>query len=103
MNVTGYEKLTISNSVKQFTADKYSDVAVGLNTRTDAEEAYVTVEATNSFRWTVDGTAPVASTTGHLAAGSSSFTVTGFDAISNFKAIREGGSDAVIHVTYFGR
>lgn len=101
MNVLGYEKLTISNAVKQFTAAEYSDVALGTNSKVDAAEAFITVEATNAFRWTVDGTAPVAATTGHLAAGSSSFTLTGYDAISKFKAIRESGSDAVIHVTFF--
>ena len=102
MNVLGYEKLTISNSVKQLTAAEYDNVAFpGTEEKADAQETFVTVEATNGFRYTFDGTDPVASTTGHLAAGSSSFTIIGFNAIKKFKAIREGGSDAVIHVTYF--
>jgi hypothetical protein len=100
MNVLAYEKLTISNAVKQLTVAKYNNVDVaGIDN--DAQEAFVTVEASNGFRYTFDGTAPEASTTGHLAAGSSSFTIIGFNAIKNFKAIRDGGSDAVIHVTYF--
>jgi hypothetical protein len=101
MNVLGYEKVTISNAVKQLTVAEYSDVDTPSGSKQDAQEAFVTVEATNGFRYTFDGTAPEASTTGHLAAGSSSFTIIGFNAIQNFKAIREGGSDAVIHVTYF--
>ena len=98
MNVTGFEKLTISDSVKQFTAAKYSNTG---DDKVDAVEAFITVEATNGFRWTVDGTAPTAASTGHLAAGSSSFTIEGFNTIKNFKAIRDGGSDAVIQVTFF--
>jgi hypothetical protein len=59
MNVLSYEKVTISNAVKQLTAAKYSDVDVA-GENNDAQEAFVTVEATNGFRYTFDGTAPEA-------------------------------------------
>ena len=102
----GYEKLTVSNSVKTLTAGKYrhfsDEVAVGAtNALVSARSALITTEATNGLRFTLDGTAPVAGTTGHLLAGGSSLTLSGFGSLVNFKAIRESASDAVIHVTYF--
>lgn len=86
-----YEKLTVSNSVKTLTAAKYAG----------QQGCLITAEATNGLRYTFDGTAPVAATTGHLLAGGGTLRVVGKDLMANLKMIREGGSDAVIHVTCF--
>lgn len=85
-----YEKLTVSNSVKTLTLAKYSG----------QQECLITAEATNGLRYTLDGTAPVAATTGHLLPGSGTLRLVGKDMMASLKMIREGGSDAVIHVTY---
>lgn len=105
-SATNYEKLTVSSAAIGFTATKYEhfndELAVGAaNALVDARSAYVTVEATNGLRYTLDGTTPIGGTTGHLAAGGSTFIITGHVNIEKFRAIRDSGVDAVIHVTYF--
>jgi len=62
-----------------------------------ADEVYVTVE-TNPLRYRTDGTAPDAST-GHLVAGTGSFTITGKRDVSQLRLIRQGGADATVMVT----
>lgn len=92
-----FETVTVSNVVTQLTGTKYNpigDVA-------DASEAHITVEATNALRYTLDGTTPVAATTGHFLAGGASLTIYGGGNIRNFKAVRDGGTNAIIQVTYF--
>jgi len=96
-----YEALAVSTSVKVLTADKYRWVGAN-GEQVEAREILLTVEATNALRYTLDGTDPVATTTGHLLAGSGSMVVKGYQNIAKLKMIREGASDANIKVTYFG-
>lgn len=75
--------------------------AVGLTAATylAAQFATITVE-TAAIRFTLDGTAPVASTTGHLVQAGQTIELYGSDQIAGFKAIRDTGSSAAIEVTY---
>lgn len=96
----GFEALTVSNSVKQLTTAKHTIVTAPQVPRT-AKLAYITVEGF-SIRWTTDGTAPVAATTGHVQAKDTGFWVYGYGNIKGLKMIRNEGSDATIQVSYFG-
>lgn len=98
----GFETLTVSNSVKQATAAK---IRVQAGSSPDhlktAKSALFTVE-TAAIRFTTDGTAPVASTTGHVVAAGGSFVVNGYQNIVALKMIRDTGSDATVQATYYG-
>lgn len=96
-----YESVTVSTTVKTLTVDKYRWVG-GAGELYEAREILITAEATNGLRYTLEGTDPVASTTGHLLAGGGSVVIKGYQNIAKLKMIREGASDAVIKVTYFG-
>jgi len=88
-----------------------STVAIGLTaatiTATAAAAAYVTLETGASLRWQTFGT-PTA-TTGHLvdppsggnATASTGAWFCGRATLLGFRAIRSGGTDAVLRVSYF--
>ncbi len=64
---------------------------------------YATVKVeTASVRYTCDGTAPVAATTGTPAQVSESFEVWGSPDLVNFKAIRETSTSGALAIEYFG-
>jgi hypothetical protein len=101
-NCIAFEKLTVTNAVKQLTAAKYNDVGVD---KRDASVAFISlagVPGTNDLRWTLDGTAPVAATTGHVLQAGGNLTVKGRTNIANLKLIRDGSSDGLITISYFG-
>lgn len=91
------EKLTVSNSVKQLTASVFDPAPESAQR---VKGAKIVVEA-QSLRYTEDGTDPVATTTGVLAAAGTVIALKGLGAIRRFKAIREGGSDSTIEVVYY--
>lgn len=103
-----YEAITIDNTAGgiALSASEYITTAnaagsgVGATQRFHAVSAFISVES-QPIRWTVDGTAPVATTTGHKATDTDTITLNGIDAITKFRAIRDGGTNATIHVTYF--
>ena len=87
---------------KALTAATYNAtlIANGQVTNRRPVRALITVED-QSLRWTVDGTT-VSSTVGHLAAATSDpFMLEGYDAITQFRAIRATGTSSNIRVTYF--
>jgi hypothetical protein len=92
LRASDYESITVSTAVKTLTAAKY----VG------AKHALITVDA-NPIRYRLDGTDPEA-TEGHLVFASATATgvieLNSADQIKRFKAIRQGGADAVLKVTY---
>lgn len=95
----GHETLTVSSVVKTLTASKYEptgDLPQQIKPRT----VLITVHA-QPLRYTFDGTDPVAATTGHYAAVGAEIFIGGYQNIKNFKAIRDGATDASIGVTYF--
>lgn len=88
-----FEKLTVADSVKQFTA-----ATIAPTTGEPANRAVVTVE-TAALRYTTDGTAPT-TTDGHLLNAGDYVVVDGVSNVANFKAIRTTGSSATIQCTY---
>lgn len=89
-----YETITVSDSAVGFTAGtRQPTSALG------AQAALVTVE-TQPIRIRMDGTDPTA-TVGHLLQDTDALVITGPNNVIKFRAIRDGGSDATILVTYF--
>ena len=95
-----HETLTVTNAVKTLTTSVHTPVSVTPATYAKPRAVLITVHA-QPLRYTLDGTAPVAATTGHYAASGVEIFVSGYANIANFKAIRDGGTDAAIGVTYF--
>jgi hypothetical protein len=101
--VIGSEDITIDNTAGgiALTASKYR-VQVGGNASDtiSAKSALVTVES-NPVRVNLNPAVTVTATTnGHEFDDNDSFEIEGAQ-IPNFRAIRTGGSNGVIHVTYF--
>ncbi len=98
--VLGEQTLTVSTTAVGFTSTNYnvSSGPNGTNT-VRATLAFVTVED-NPVRWSVKGT-PTASTGGHEYAAGTSFWLFSDADIAAFKAIRTGGSDGVLHATFW--
>lgn len=96
----GHEKLTVSTTAVGFTAAELKVATAGLSTDVAVEALVSTEDA--PIRFTLDGTTPVdASDTGHILATGDSMILSGTDALTKFRAVRNGGSDAVVNVTYF--
>jgi hypothetical protein len=97
-----FETLTVSNSVKQLTFAKHTQQSsTSPDSRKTAKAALITVDG-YGIRFTTDGTAPVATATGHAVSAGGSFVIHGYQNIVNLKMIRESGSDATVQVTYYG-
>lgn len=100
-NAIAYETKTVSNTAVGFTLGSYSDVGTD---DLDATIVFLSVDGqagTNDLRYTLDGTTPVAQTTGHLLQAGQTLTVYGHGNISKFRAIRDTSNDVKIHATYF--
>lgn len=83
----GYQKVTVSNT------------AVSLTVPKGANRAVMVVEA-QPLRYRDDGTDPDA-TTGMLCVAATRFDVESREALLAFKAIRSGGTDSVLSVSYY--
>lgn len=108
------ETLTVSNTVKTLTSAVYNSAVHGGNQNGNfglkATGAIITIDTAGGIRFTTDGTAPVAGTTGQLAANSGTITapagpnvitLESYQAIVAFKAIRDAAADIQIQVEYF--
>jgi hypothetical protein len=93
-----FEMITVSNAVKTITAAIITPVT-GVCAGLQPFYALISVSA-DAIRYTMDGTAPVAATTGHLMAAGDSMMVSGKQAMMKLKMIRETG-DALVAVTCF--
>jgi hypothetical protein len=91
---TGYthEKIVVSTAAIGFTV---SNLTSGSRI---AQVVHVTVEE-QALNYKYDGGTPT-STSGHAAAAGAVVTIAGYKNITNFLAIRSGGSDSKISVTY---
>lgn len=87
-NPKGYQQITVSTT------------AVGLTVPDGATRAVLGIEA-QPLRYRTDGTNPTASV-GMLQAASTFVELSGADTLANFKAIRSGGTDSVLNVSYYG-
>jgi hypothetical protein len=63
-------------------------------------QAFCFVES-QDIRWTVDGTAPTTSVGNVATAGSALPAINGSDLLSNFRAIRDGGSNGALSCSFF--
>jgi hypothetical protein len=101
-----YESITVSSTAVGFTASNIDQdnnlsgnpINAGSIGKLQATRATVTIEDAN-IRYRVDGTDATASE-GHRLTPGDVIYVQGYQAISNFSAIREDGTDATIRVTY---
>lgn len=87
-----HEQLTVDTAVGFTTAEYFPA------TGRPATKAIVTVDPTNPIRWTMDGTTPT-STVGHYLVGDS-IEIQGFGNIKAFRMIKQGGTNAVVSVTF---
>lgn len=83
----GYQQITVSTT------------AVGLTVPAGASRAVAVVEA-QPLRYRDDGTNPTA-TVGMLCQANLRFEIESRDQMLAFKAIRQGGTDAVLSVSYY--
>lgn len=90
-----FETITVSTAAIGFTSAKIVNTTTGLT----ADYAFFTL-ATADIRYRVDGVDPT-SGVGHAAASGSANYVCGRAAVKAFRAIRSGGSDSTLSVTYF--
>jgi len=95
-----YERITVSTSAVGFTAAKLNPMGDDLqrNLR-KARLILVTVE-TDTIRYTIHGVNPVATSLGHLGRVGDVLSFANWQAMKNFRAIREGGADGHLSVTY---
>lgn len=98
------ERITISTSALPLTAATYNiqqDSALNKYARNDIQPVYALVQVlTNSVNFTVDGTTPTSSV-GYLAAANDTIHLNSYQEIQQFRAIRNGGADGALEVTYF--
>lgn len=92
-----YEDLTVDNTAGGvFLA--VAKVKPGEGVLKDAQRIIMTLE-TAAIRYTTDGTAPT-TTLGHLLNSGAILVLLGEPTISNFRAIRTGGSSGTFRCTY---
>lgn len=97
--IMGWEKLTVSTTAVSLTEASYHTGAG--TSKHVANGALITIEDAG-IRVRFDAGTPVdLSDTGHSFAAGTSITLESITQIKNFRAVRVGGTDAVINVTYF--
>lgn len=89
----GAEILPVSNAAVGL-ANTFGTLGFG------AMGALITVEA-QPIRWWSNGSVPTAAA-GHLAPAGSVINLGSRHEVTNFLAIRSGGSDSLLHVSLFG-
>lgn len=85
---------------KGFATLTVSTTAVPLVVPKGAVRVVITVEA-QPLRWRDDGTSPTA-TVGLLELAGSRFEIYGKEALLAFEAIRDGGTDSVLTMSFYG-
>lgn len=98
-NVYDSENVTVSTTAIGGTAAKINNTSDTLNAGTKATAALVQA-VTNGFYYTLDGTTPSASNGGAVAAGDV-LALAGYGKVNKFRAVRNGGVDAVINIQYY--
>lgn len=94
------ERITVGASAVPLTAATYLDSAAAEKVRSEAKAARIVVIG-NPIRFTEEGTAPVATTTGSPGAVGDIIELNTPENIYNFQAIRDTGSDGAIEVVYY--
>lgn len=93
-----FETIAIDATVKSLSATCYNPVSGPYQGR-QANSATITVD-TNRVRFTTDGTAPVATTTGHLLEVGQSVVIEGYMNLKRAKFTKEDLGDGKIQVSY---
>jgi hypothetical protein len=88
-----FEVIAVSNTAITLTALKYQPTGAD-----KADSAFITLEG-GDIRYRYDGTAPTA-TVGHLLSDGGFLVLIGQNQMEKFKAIRVGGRDGSLSVTY---
>lgn len=97
-----YEKITIDNTSGGvgFTSAKILGTGTVWEPNRACKEVFCTLEiASDSIRFTLDGTAPT-TTNGHMLVTGDILTIKNAWDIKNFRAIRTAAADGTLHVTY---
>lgn len=89
-----FETVTVSTTAIGFTAATYAP-----SVTRKASYAIISVEA-QPIRYRVDGSNPT-SAVGHPAVANDQLEVCGISAVTNFRAIRSGGTDSSLSVTFY--
>lgn len=92
------EQLTVSTTALPLTAAKVGNTSSVMVPR-KASAVLIQALANNIF-YTLDGSTP-SSSNGKRLVTNDVLGIAGYDKIGQFKAVREGASDAVIHVDYY--
>jgi hypothetical protein len=92
LGFANYESITVANTAIGFTSASITGTAW------TASSAFCSLE-TAQIRWRADGTNPTSSE-GHLMNVGDTVTVSGYNSISNFKAIRTGATSGVLKCSY---
>lgn len=87
-----FETITVTNSVKQLTADTFED------TDGFAKRVVITIQSAQ-IRWRYDGTDPTSSI-GHISNPFDTIVLQTTNNIKNFRVIRAGGTNATLSISY---
>jgi hypothetical protein len=95
----GYEQLTATPAVATLTAAKYKNSAKSTTERPLTARVCVIALSGANIRFTMDGTDPVAATTGHILAAGQTLIFKGAGKITKFKFVEESGTP-VLDILY---
>lgn len=98
-NVYGSEQLTISTTPVSGTTALVDNHARALGSQHKCAAAMIQ-SLTNNILYTLDGTVPSSSNGKRLIAGDA-LGLAGYSKIKKFRCVREGASDATIHIEYY--
>jgi hypothetical protein len=93
-----HEKITVPDSIKSLTSANLEPTTVAGRELGKVRFTFITVED-QPMRYTFDGTT-VSTSVGHLVDDGDTITLAGLQSAKLFRAIRTGGSSAVLRVTY---
>lgn len=93
------EQLTVSTSAVGGTTS-FIDNHNRLNGSQTKASAAIIQALTNNILYTLDGSTPSTSNGKRLIAGDA-LPLAGYSKVKQFRAVREGGADATIHIDYY--
>lgn len=96
-----YESITVAGAAIGFTESKFNIASTKAEKDLGNARLITATLETGSIRYTVHGANPTAGDIGHLAEPGASFSFANYQAMKNFKAIRETGTSGTLKVTYW--
>lgn len=93
-----FEMLTVSDTALPITAAVHTPTT---DRWKGHQPFYALISTSAAIRYTLDGTVPVAETTGHLLSAGSTIEVAGKAAIMKMQMIREAGDSEVAITCFF--